>query len=64
MLKNKDTELEEKDGQLKTKETEIATKDGQLKTKDTEIRDLKEKLEKLPTCTEPSLDQPNEEESV
>lgn len=64
MLKNKDTEIATKDGQLKTKDTEIATKDGQLKTKDTEIVVLKEKLEKLPTCTEPSLNQPNEEESA
>ena len=63
MLKNKDTEIATKDGQLKTKDTEIAKKDGQLKTKDTEIVVLKEKLEKLPTCTEPGLNQSNEEES-
>ena len=51
-------------GQLKTKDTEIATKDGQLKTQETEIVVLKEKLEKLPTCTEPSINQPNEEQSA
>ena len=64
MLKNKDTELEAKDGQLKTKDTELEAKDGKLKTKEAEIKVLNEKLEKLPTCTEPGLDQPNEEESA